>query len=143
MHGVRRRHGRPRQHLRHGLSSPFRVSVCAARTLNVTGQSRVTLSPRQEHLRAACEQRQEDRELKSAQHDYSQATSSYKRLQPLVAYCQANHTTNDCKSSKGVELDEVMQVCCGAKAKRCAAGKLPKLSIPHDSLELQHASLRE
>ena len=65
-------------------------------------------------------------ELKSAQNDHSQATSSYKRLQPLVAYCQANHTTNDCKSSKGVELDEVMQVCCGAKAKRCAAGKLPK-----------------
>ena len=27
-----------------GPSSPFRVSVCAARTLNVTGQSRVTLS---------------------------------------------------------------------------------------------------
>ena len=27
-----------------GPSSPFRVSVCAPRTLNVTGQSRVTLS---------------------------------------------------------------------------------------------------
>ena len=31
-------------------SSPFRVSVCAARTLNATGQSRVTLSLRQEHF---------------------------------------------------------------------------------------------
>ena len=29
--------------------NPFRVSVCAARTLNATGQSRVTLSLRQEH----------------------------------------------------------------------------------------------
>ena len=29
-----------------GPSSPFRVSVCAARTLNATGQSRVTLSLR-------------------------------------------------------------------------------------------------
>ena len=34
-----------------GPSSPFRVSVCAARTLNATGQ--IPLSLRQEHLRAA------------------------------------------------------------------------------------------
>ena len=27
-----------------GASSPFRVSACAARTLNATGESRVTLS---------------------------------------------------------------------------------------------------
>ena len=33
-----------------GPSSPFRVSACAARTLNVTGQSRVTLSLLQEHF---------------------------------------------------------------------------------------------
>ena len=37
-----------------GPSSPFRASVCAARALNATGQSRVTLSLRPEHLRAAC-----------------------------------------------------------------------------------------
>ena len=37
-----------------GSSSPFRVSACAARTLNATGQSRVTLSLQQEHLRAVC-----------------------------------------------------------------------------------------
>ena len=40
--------------LPHSPSSPFRVSACAARTLNATGQSRVTLSLRWEHLRAAC-----------------------------------------------------------------------------------------
>ena len=38
---------------------PFRVSVCAACTLNATGQSRVTLSLRQEQLRASCGSRQE------------------------------------------------------------------------------------
>ena len=37
-----------------GPSSPFRVSVCAARTLDAPGQSRVTLSLQLEHLRAAC-----------------------------------------------------------------------------------------
>ena len=37
-----------------GPPSLFRVSVCAARTLNATGPSRVTLSLRQGHLRAAC-----------------------------------------------------------------------------------------
>ena len=31
-----------------------RVLVCAARSLNPTGRSRVTLSARKEHLRAAC-----------------------------------------------------------------------------------------
>ena len=36
-----------------GPSSPFRVSVCAARTLNVTGQSRVTLSLQLEHLKSS------------------------------------------------------------------------------------------
>ena len=34
--------------------SPVRVSICAARTLNPTGQSRVTLSLRQERSSAAC-----------------------------------------------------------------------------------------
>ena len=33
---------------------PFRVSVCAARALAATGQSRATPSLRKEHLRAAC-----------------------------------------------------------------------------------------
>ena len=35
----------------------FRASLCAARTLNATGQPRVTLSPRRGHLRAACQPR--------------------------------------------------------------------------------------
>ena len=39
----------------------FRVSVCAARTLNATGPSRVTLSLRQAPLRAGCGSRQEER----------------------------------------------------------------------------------
>ena len=42
------------------------VSVCAARTLNVNGQSRVTLSLQQEHSRAACGPRQEERGLNTA-----------------------------------------------------------------------------
>ena len=50
-----------------GLSSPFRVSVCAARTLSVTGQSRVTLSLQKEHLRVVCEPCQEERSLTFAQ----------------------------------------------------------------------------
>ena len=45
---------------------PFRVLACAARTLNATGQSRVTLSLRQEHLRAVCGPCQEERSLTSA-----------------------------------------------------------------------------
>ena len=44
-----------------GEPKPFRVSICAARTLNPAGQSRVTLSLRQEHLRAAYGPRQEER----------------------------------------------------------------------------------
>ena len=32
-----------------GAPGPFRVPVCAPRTLNAAGQFRVTLSPRQEH----------------------------------------------------------------------------------------------
>ena len=40
---------------------PFRVLACAACSLNATGQSRVTLSPRSERLRAACGPRHEDR----------------------------------------------------------------------------------
>ena len=40
---------------------PFRVSVCAACSLNATNQSGVTLSPRYENLRAACGPRQEER----------------------------------------------------------------------------------
>ena len=49
----------------------FRVSICAARTLNPTGRSRVTLSLRfkSEFKRAAREPRQEERGLKSAQND--------------------------------------------------------------------------
>ena len=39
-------------------SRPNRVLVCAARTLNATGPSRVTLSLRQEQLRAGCGPRQ-------------------------------------------------------------------------------------
>ena len=35
-------------------SSPFRVSASASCTLNAMSQSRVTLSLRQEHLRAGC-----------------------------------------------------------------------------------------
>ena len=42
------------------VQSSFRVSLCAARTLNATGQCRVTLSLRQEHLRAGCGPRQEE-----------------------------------------------------------------------------------
>ena len=49
------------------LRSPFRVSVCAAHSLNATGQSRVTLSLRQEHLRAVRGPCQEERSLTSAQ----------------------------------------------------------------------------
>ena len=41
--------------------TPFRVSICVARTLHVTGQSRVTLSLRQEHAREACGPQQEER----------------------------------------------------------------------------------
>ena len=38
-----------------GVSSPSRVSVCVARTLNVTGdESRDTLSLQKEHLRVVC-----------------------------------------------------------------------------------------
>ena len=37
------------------------VPLFAARTLNATGQSRVTLSLRQENLRAACRLRQKER----------------------------------------------------------------------------------
>ena len=39
----------------------FRVLVCVAHTLNVTGQPRVTLSPRYEQLRAARGPRQEEK----------------------------------------------------------------------------------
>ena len=45
----------------------FRVSACAARTLNATGTSRVTLSLQNEHLRAVCGPCQEERSLTSAQ----------------------------------------------------------------------------
>ena len=49
-----------------GPSSPFRAPLCAARTLNITGQPRVTLSLQQEHLRAVCRPCQEERSLKFA-----------------------------------------------------------------------------
>ena len=51
----------------------YRVSVCAARTLNVKGQSRVTLSLQKEHLRAVCGPCQEERSLTFAQKRSSQA----------------------------------------------------------------------
>ena len=38
----------------YGRSGPFRVSASASCTLNAMSQSRVTLSLRQEHLRAGC-----------------------------------------------------------------------------------------
>ena len=44
-----------------GPSSTIRAPLLAARTLNATGQSRVTLSLRYERLRAACGPRQEDK----------------------------------------------------------------------------------
>ena len=43
------------------VQSKIRVPLFAARTLNATGQSRVTLSLRCERLRAACALRQEER----------------------------------------------------------------------------------
>ena len=43
------------------VQSPFRVPLLAARTLNATDQSRVTLSLRLEILRAACGLQQEER----------------------------------------------------------------------------------
>ena len=42
-------------------SRNFRVSFFAARTLNAADRSRVTLSPRQERLRAACQPQQEEK----------------------------------------------------------------------------------
>ena len=42
---------------------PFRVLVCATRTLNARGESRVTVSLRQEPIRAVCGPRQEERGL--------------------------------------------------------------------------------
>ena len=44
--------------------TPFRVSIFVARTLHATGQSRVTLSLRQEHAREACGPQQEESGLK-------------------------------------------------------------------------------
>ena len=72
-HGFRSPAGRRRGrhvHLRGGadvrpVQSRIRVPLFAARTLNVTGQYRVTLSLRKEHLRAVCGPRQEERGLKS------------------------------------------------------------------------------
>ena len=49
--------------------SPFRAPLCAARTLNAKGQSRATLSLQQDHLRAGCGPRQEERSLTCAQND--------------------------------------------------------------------------
>ena len=50
--------------IRLGPSSPFRVPVYAARTLNAKGQSRVTPSLRGENLRAACGLRQDGKGVK-------------------------------------------------------------------------------
>ena len=49
------------------VRSTTRAPLFAARTLNATGQSRVTLSLQREHLRAACGLRQGERSLTSAQ----------------------------------------------------------------------------
>ena len=58
----RRRHDRRRRVRGAARNGPqIRVSLFAARTLNATDQSRVTLSPRQERLRAGCAPRQEER----------------------------------------------------------------------------------
>ena len=55
------RTGGARDQRRPRPSSPFRVPVFAACTLNATGQSRVTLSLRKGHLRVVCGRRQEER----------------------------------------------------------------------------------
>ena len=60
---ARRKLGLKEARIRPGPSRPFRVSVCAARALNVTGQCRVTLSLQWEHLRAVCGPGQEERGL--------------------------------------------------------------------------------
>ena len=62
---LRQRRGRP-------VQSKIRAPLFATRTLNATGQSRVTLSLRSENLRAACGPRQEERGLKSARKRSSQ-----------------------------------------------------------------------
>ena len=54
--------------------APFRASASAARTLN--GPSRVTLSLWQEHLRAGCGPRQEERGLKPVQNKRSQVAAA-------------------------------------------------------------------
>ena len=60
----------------YGPSSTFSVSACAARTLNVTGQSRVALSLQKAHLGAVCGPCQEERSLTFVQKRSSQASSS-------------------------------------------------------------------
>ena len=55
------------------VQSTIRAPVRAARALNATGRSRVTLSLLQEHLRAVCGPRQEERSLTFAQKRSSQA----------------------------------------------------------------------
>ena len=69
-----------RQHDGHGahrslrpVERNFSVPLFAACTLNATGQSRVILSLRKEHLRAICGPRQEERALKSVRKRFSQA----------------------------------------------------------------------
>ena len=54
------------------VQSEIRAPLFVARTLNAVGQSRVTLSLRQERLRAACGLRQEERGLKCVQKRRSQ-----------------------------------------------------------------------
>ena len=63
---------------RHGpVQTPsFRISVCAAHTLNATGPSRVTLSLRQEQLRAGCGSRQEKKGPEMRPTSSSQARAS-------------------------------------------------------------------
>ena len=70
---------------RAGVSSPFRVSVCAARTLNATGQPRVTLSLQKEHLRVVCGSCQEERSLTFAQkHDPCSLRGAFMDASPLA-----------------------------------------------------------
>ena len=79
----------------------FRAPRFAARTLNAAGQYRVTLSLRQEKLRADCGTRQEERGLKSAPKRLSQKLTFGKSLSTLstlrrcsVSLHSAHHHAN-------------------------------------------------
>jgi len=53
------------------------------------------------------------------------AMPTYKKLNNLIKYCNANRTNSECKSAKNMALNQVMVSCCGKQAKKCAAGHLP------------------